>query len=102
MKTKQHYTKQLENLGYEVDDITTLNDICEVLLVTPDTRSNTPEIGYILYLPNSKHHNPGEENFNKIAVSLVYADTMEPLDGEGIHLEYYTKIQDFHKRVVNS
>jgi hypothetical protein len=101
MKTKQEYTEQLENLGYTVDDLTTTNDICGVLLATQDTRVNDPGIGYMLYLPNSKYHSPSEEKFNKIAVCVVDADTLEPLDGEGIYLDYYTKIEDFHQRVLN-
>jgi hypothetical protein len=101
MKTKQHYTEQLENIGYTVDDLTTANDICGVLLVTPDTRVNDPGIGYMLYLPNSKYNSPSEEKFNKIGVCVVDADTLEPLDGEGIYLEYYTEINEFHKRVLN-
>jgi hypothetical protein len=98
MKTKQHYTEQLKNLGYTVSDLTTSNDICGVLLAT---WGDQPGIGYMLYLPNSKYHSPSEEKFNKIAVCIVDADTLEPLDGEGIYLDYYTKIEDFHQRVLN-
>jgi hypothetical protein len=98
MKTKQHYTEQLENIGYTVSDLTTSNDICGVLLATWEDQ---PGIGYILHLPNSKYHNPSEEKFNKIGVCVVDADTLDPLDGEGIYLEDYTEIEEFHKRVLN-
>jgi hypothetical protein len=98
MKTKQEYTNQLRNLGYTVNDLTDTNDICGILF---GNWEDHPGIGYILYLPNSKHNNPSEEKFNKIAVCLVDADTLEPLDGEGIYLDYYTEIEDFHKRVLN-
>jgi hypothetical protein len=98
MKTKQHYTEQLENLGYTVDDLTTANDICGVLLATWEHQSG---IGYMLYLPNSKYNSPSEEKFNKIGVCVVDADTLEPLDGEGIYLDHYTEIEEFHKRVLN-
>jgi len=98
MTTKQEYTKQLENLGYTVNDLTTTNEICGILFGNLESQ---PGIGYILYLPNSKYHSPSEEKFNKIAVCVVDADTLEPLDGEGIYLDYYTKIEDFHQRVLN-
>ncbi len=99
MKTKQHYTEQLENIGYTVSDLTTSNDICGVLLATWEDQ---PGIGYILYLPNSKYHSPSEEKFNKIAVWVVDADTLEPQGGEGIYLVHPTEIDEFHKRVLNS
>jgi benzoyl-CoA reductase/2-hydroxyglutaryl-CoA dehydratase subunit BcrC/BadD/HgdB len=98
MKTKKHYTEQLENIGYTVSDLTTSNDICGVLLATWEHQAG---IGYMLYLPNSKYNSPSEEKFNKIGVCVVDADTLEPLDGEGIYLDHYTEIEDFHKRVLN-
>ncbi len=98
MKTKQHYTEQLKNIGYTVSDLTTSNDICGVLLANLEDQSG---IGYMLYLPNSKYNSPSEEKFNKIGVCVVDADTLEPLDGEGIYLDYYTEIDEFHKRVLN-